>query len=207
MTIKLLNNKLSGVLFDLDNTLVSCTMNFNEMRRAVGCPEGVDILVHVSALDEDLRQQAHETIIDIEVADAQLSEPFDGLTELFEFLNHQDIPTGIITRNCLEAARLKLQRANLSTDILITREDFPAKPHPGALLHVANSWNLNTRNMLFVGDYKYDLLAANNAQMPSCLVHNEKDSPFTSMASYVTEDLITLKQDLKPFIQRNRLDL
>lgn len=207
MTIKIYQNMLQGVLFDLDNTLVSCTMDFDRMRNAVGCPEGTDILEYVSGLDRETQHKAHQVITDIEVEDAHHSVPFDGLSELFSTFQSHNIPTAIVTRNCHQAARIKLGRAKLTTDILLTREDFPAKPDPTALIHIANTWQKKPSQLLFVGDYKYDLLAAKNANMPSCLVHNDETSPFISLASYTSRDLVTLKQDLKPFIQPNTLDL
>ena len=194
---------VKGVLFDLDNTLVSCTMNFKEMRRRVGCPEGVDILSHVSGLSMELQRQAHQAIKQIEVDDAANSIALNGAVTLLSFLKDLGIPTAIITRNCLEASLIKLERTNIKANQLITREDFPAKPDPSALLHIANLWGAYTQELLFVGDFKYDLEAAKNAYMPSCLVHNIENNDFAHLASITSKDLITLTQDLKPFIHRN----
>ncbi len=194
---------LKGVLFDLDNTLVSCSMNFLQMRKVVNCPEGQDILVHVSSLPIEQQHTAHQAITEIEVNDAHKCEALDGANELLSFLKTQKIPTAIITRNCEQAARIKLDKTAIDTDILITREHFPAKPDPSALQYVAQQWRNNTSELLFVGDYRYDLEAAFNAQMPSCLVHQQEIQDFTNLATFSSRDLVSLKHDLKPFIHRN----
>ena len=196
-------SQLKGVLFDLDNTLVSCSMSFVKMRTAVNCPEGQDILTHVNNLPNEKQRHAQQTIIDIEVNDAHKSKAFKGATELLSFLKTQKIPTAIITRNCEQAARIKLDKTAIDTDILITREHFPAKPDPSALQYVAQQWRNNTSELLFVGDYRYDLEAAFNAQMPSCLVHQQEIQDFTNLATFSSRDLVSLKHDLKPFIHRN----
>ena len=76
----------------------------------------------------------------------------------------------IVTRNCREATAIKLANNAIPIDIVLTREDAPAKPDPTALLMVARQWQLNAEDCLYVGDFIYDQLAAENAGMKWLMV-------------------------------------
>jgi len=46
---------------------------------------------------------------------------------------------------------------------IITRKYKPNKPHPAAILHIAQEWGIPTSEMLMVGDSIDDMLAGNRA--------------------------------------------
>ena len=207
MRRKLSNDGISGVLFDLDNTLVSCTMNFELMRQSIHCPPNQDVLSFVESLPLVEQQRASQLIKQIEIDDADNTVLMPGALSLLTFLAKSKIPTGIITRNCGEAAEKKLALTGLSTDLLFTRENFPAKPDPTALLQASSLWTLPPAQILFVGDYLYDLQAAYNASMPSALVHQPESIEFINQATIHALDLDSLKTKLKPLIERKLVDL
>lgn len=47
------------------------------------------------------------------------------------------------------------------------REGIPRKPDPMAALDIANSMNLNPKDILYIGDSRTDILTAKNAGMDS----------------------------------------
>ena len=77
--------------------------------------------------------------------------------------------TTIITSTEIEKSGLNVQK-------ILTREDAPAKPKPDALLYFSNLWRFDPQECIYVGDYLYDLQAANNAKMHACLYLNEGEN-------------------------------
>ncbi|MCG9726667.1 HAD family hydrolase [Vibrio brasiliensis] len=198
MSCKPLNIRhIKAIVFDLDNTLVSSDMDFRWLREQIGCPLDSDLLSYVDQLEcANAHADAHALILQHELEDAQSSQPMPGSQSLIDFIHQNQLLTAIITRNCAQAAEQKLAHNNLNIPRLITREHFPPKPSPDSLIALAQEWQLEHHQMLYVGDYLYDLQAAFNADMPSCLVTHGKPSPFTTHASLVIGHLDELESAL-----------
>jgi len=188
---------IKAIVFDLDNTLVSSSMDFRQLREQIGCPIEADLLSFINELEcPKTAQLASEMVLNHELNDAQTSHPMPGCLSLLSFIESKQFLTAIITRNCERATLQKLSHNNLSISRVITREHFPPKPAPDALISLANEWNLKRHQVLYVGDYLYDLQAAYNADMPSCLVTHGKETPFAPHASLVVEQLSDLESTL-----------
>jgi len=97
--------------------------------------------------------------------DAESATIIDGVATTLAELKALGIKTAIVTRNSSKATQIKLQRTGLDVEKVITREDAPPKPAPDALLKIANGWQHKPENCVYVGDFRYDLEAALNAQM------------------------------------------
>lgn len=168
---------IKAVVFDLDNTLVSSNINFQQLRNELKCPVGKDLLTHVDETKCDRkRQQRIDTVLRHELNDAKASDLMEGARSLTNWLAEEGLKFGIITRNCREAAKMKLGAHALEVEEVITREDFPAKPDPSALLHLMDKWQLQQSSVLYVGDHQYDILTAHNAGCLSCFISNSSHS-------------------------------
>jgi HAD superfamily hydrolase (TIGR01549 family) len=185
----LLTHKLLGVIFDLDNTLVTSSLNFNKIRHSLGCPKEKDLLDFIDELPFGQQLSAKNLLINYETADALSAKKFDGTDELLTLLSLSEIACAIVTRNCQQAALIKVKNNGIDIPIVISREDHRAKPAPDALLHLAKYWKTPPENLLYVGDYLYDLQAANNANTMSCLVTHGQTLEYADLASIVVTDL------------------
>ena len=107
------------------------------------------------------------------------------------------MPTAIVTRNSLAASTMKVKQNAIAIDHVITREDYPAKPAPDALLAIANQWQIAPGQIMYVGDYLYDIQAANNAGMVACLITHGVEKRYQDLADIVIDEL----NQLLPFIQ------
>lgn len=181
---KLKLNEVKGFIFDLDNTLVSSSLNFKAIKRELNCPPHIDVLTFVESLDLVAREKAMQCIISHELADAESCHILDGVNELLSLLADYQIPTAIVTRNCRNAARLKMERTNILIDLLITREDHRAKPSPDGLLKIAELWGIPPGDLIYVGDHLYDVYAAKRAFMPSCLFTFNKQIDYCDEADF-----------------------
>lgn len=185
-------HKLLGVIFDLDNTLVSSSLDFDSIRASLGCIRDMDLLDFVDALPEQQKVEANELLIEYELNDCLTTEKLSGTDELLTLLSRVKIPCAIVTRNSREAALLKVHHNNIDIPLLLTREDHKAKPAPDALLYIANLWNIPPKNLLYVGDYLYDIQAAKNADTMSCLVTHGKTASYENLADIVVNELTDL---------------
>ncbi|MFM2587990.1 HAD family hydrolase [Vibrio sp. TBV020] len=189
--------QIKAIVFDLDNTLVSSDMDFLWLREQIGCPFNQDLLSYIEDIDcKKTQEDAHSLVLQHELEDAASSNLMPGCQSLLNFIEDNNLLTAVITRNCAEAAQTKLSHNKIIISDVITREHFPPKPAPDSLLFLANEWQLKSSEILYVGDYLYDLQAAFNADMPSCLVTHGNHSPFSSHASLVVDHLSDLEETI-----------
>lgn len=193
----MLTHKLLGVIFDLDNTLVSSTLNFNSIRADLGCPKNTDLLDFVDELPKAQQAEAKRVLIQYEMQDAIDTEKLAGTDEIIALLSALNIPCAIVTRNCRQAALLKIAHHNIDIMTVLTREEHKAKPAPDALLHIAQCWNKPAENLLYVGDYLYDLQSAQNANTMSCLVTYGKTLSYADLATIEVNDLMELSRIIR----------
>ncbi len=185
---------IKGVIFDLDGTLMSSQLNFAEIRSRIGCPAEQDLLQFVEQLSEPQRHKAQQVIIDFEMADAMQASWLPGVHQCLQSVVANGLPIGLVTRNCREATMTKLAGFEHYFDHILTREDAQPKPHPEALLKVAKYWSLPPQQLLYMGDYLYDLQAANNAQMGACLYAPGALPVFHHLADYIFQSFDQFQQ-------------
>jgi HAD superfamily hydrolase (TIGR01549 family) len=125
----------------------------------------MDVLAFMDSLPEQKKRKAEKIVYAHELRDAESATVIDGVLEVLSELKRNNIDTGIVTRNSLKATKIKLERTNIEVQHVITREAAKPKPAPDALIAMANKWNHVTQNCCYVGDYRYDLEAALNANM------------------------------------------
>ena len=66
----------------------------------------------------------------------------------------------------------------------MTREDCPHKPDPAGLLSICKSWNASPANVLYFGDYLFDLQAGRNAGMPTVLYSPQTLPDYAHLADF-----------------------
>lgn len=189
-----MTKKFMAVIFDLDETLLTANIDFKAIRNAIGCAKGEDILVHLEAMtNEGEKQKALDMIREHEIQDAMQAEWIPGAKQMVNELKSANLPVAIVTRNSKEATHIKLHRNNVDIDTVITREHAPPKPDPTALLQIAEEWRIPPEKIAYVGDYIYDVLAANNAHMHSCLFLRRGMAEFAKLADFVFNDYTELQ--------------
>ncbi|MBA4503061.1 HAD family hydrolase [Marinobacterium marinum] len=184
--------QLCGIIFDLDGTLVSSSLDFAAIKREIGCPPGVDVLTFLSSLPTEQQDEALAVIHHHEQQDALHSDWMPGARAFVDTCLERQIPMAIVTRNSCHTSRLKIERNAIPIDRVMTRENSAPKPDPAALLEIANDFALPTHKVLMVGDYRYDLEAGRNANMQSCLVNYTTLPDYSHLADYAFPDFQAL---------------
>ncbi|MBB1268558.1 HAD family hydrolase [Shewanella sp. SR44-3] len=182
--------KLKGIIFDLDGTLVTSSLDFSLIRQQINCPEQLDVLVFVDTLTcVKTKAHANNVIAWHEQQDALSAQALPGMTDLFDALEKAQLPSAIVTRNSQSASALKVSNNRIPIQLVLTREDYPPKPAPDALLAIASLWQLEPQSILYVGDYLYDIQAAFNAGMQSCFINHGRESAYQAQADLVITHL------------------
>ncbi|KPZ58243.1 MULTISPECIES: HAD family hydrolase [Pseudoalteromonas] len=197
---------IQGVIFDLDGTLVSSELDFSLIKAQIGCPCEKDLLDYIAQLPSPyMREEAMNIVHQHELQDAQFATILPGVTEAVNALKAKNIPMAIVTRNFDKAAAIKLQNNPLPIETVLTRSDAPAKPDPSALNAIATLWNISASNLLYVGDFLYDIQAAHNANMRACLYAPNMVPVYADQADYVLRDFIELVTLVESYSQKVEL--
>ena len=186
-------NDVDGLIFDLDGTLVDSALDFAAIRNELDCPPGLGVLEFIDQLpNADTRRWAHRVVLRHEIAGAERATLIPGADTLLSALAERNIPTAILTRNASQVAALTLERLNLDVKLVLAREDCAPKPDPEGLQRIANTWSISTQRLIYVGDFIYDLQAANRAGMRGCLYDPDGNSPYRGHADIVVSSLLAL---------------
>ena len=194
---------LRGIIFDMDGTLVDSGLDFDAIRRDIGLPEKHPILEGVQAIPEGPeRDRAMEILHQHEHQGALRATPFPGVTRVLDRLEQLAVRRGVLTRNSRTAANMTIQRLGWTFDTVLTREDAPAKPDPTGVIAICQQWGLDPGDVLFVGDYLFDLQDGHNAGTRAVLFAPGPVPSWSDQADW----LVSGFDELDELIDRLRLE-
>ena len=198
--------RFSGVIFDMDGTLVDSRLDFAAMRRETGCPVGVGLLEYLAGLSDPADQaRTAEIIHRHEMAGAAAASWMPGAREMLATLQRWSVPTGIVTRNSRAATELTLRRLDAPAVDIIAREDAAPKPDPEGLLKLARRWSTPPAALVYIGDFRFDLEAAQRAGMASGLYLQTDNRDYAHLADYAFEHFDRLMEWLPPRLGKPEL--
>lgn len=178
---------IKGIIFDLDGTLVTSSLDFVAIKHEIGCSDDEDVLSFLDSLPEHNQQDARDVIHRHELLDAHRSDWMPSARSFIEKCFTEKIAMAIVTRNSHHPTQVKVERNAIPIKHIVTREMSKPKPDPTALLDIAEQFNLPTDAILMIGDYKYDLQAGRNAKMPTCLINYQSLPDYAHLADYTFE--------------------
>jgi 2-phosphoglycolate phosphatase len=179
---------LSCVLFDLDGTLVDtapdliASLNFALHQYGFQTVQPSHVKPYVSfgasamingsfqnALDDEIHNAILSTMLtQYENNIALHSRFFDGILDVLDFIETQNLSWGIVTNkrerftNPLVAA-LHLQHRAVC---IISGDTTPnPKPHPAPIFEACKRAKVAVENCVYIGDAAHDIAAGNNAKM------------------------------------------
>ncbi|HEY2251489.1 MAG TPA: HAD family hydrolase, partial [Planctomycetaceae bacterium] len=112
-----------------------------------------------------------------------------GAIELLAELDRRRLPQAILTRNSREMTELALRRLELAFSQVLTREDAPPKPDPKGLHIICRNWQIDPREVVFVGDFHFDVIAGRRAGMATILYAPGSRPDYAHEADFVITHL------------------
>jgi HAD superfamily hydrolase (TIGR01549 family) len=178
------------VVFDLDGTITQPHLDFKKIRRDLGIENELSILDHIDSLDEKGRERANAILDRHEKEAAHESKLTSGAHELFAYLKKHNVATAIFTRNARENVHIVLEKHGLSVDDIITRNDGPVKPSPEGVFSLCRKFGVRPGEVLFVGDYLFDIQTGVNAGTKTALLKWQDTSGWDVRADYEITTLV-----------------
>lgn len=174
-----------GIIFDLDGTLIDSKLDFEAIRRDLGLAPSTPILEAIESIqDFASQQQARQILHSHEIMGALQAAPFVGVNDFLGWLREQSIQTAVLTRNSRASVDVALARTNLTFSQVITREEAPPKPDPAGLELICHRWQIPKHEVLFFGDYLFDLEAGERAGIKTVLFSPNDIPSYASRANF-----------------------
>ena len=178
-----------AVIFDMDGTITQPYLDFAWIKREIGCAE-MPILEFLATLDPARRREARAKVDAWEREGAHASTLNPGVREVLAFLKREKIPTAILTRNTRESVDIVFAKHALSFDVVITADDeLPPKPSPEPVRHIAKRLGLDARDVLLVGDFRFDIESGRAAGARTAFLRTSYDEDGGFGADYVIREM------------------
>ena len=183
-----MSTAVEAVIFDLDGTLVHSDLDFDLIRRQIGIEQGpvLEALENFAPAD---RQKAMDILHRHESRAADQARLDESAHHIFAQLADRGIKTALLTRNSRDSANTVIRRHALTFDFVCAREDSPIKPSPQPVLAICAALNVAPAAALMIGDYLFDLQSANQANVRSVLLRNQRNAEFEPLAWKVIDRL------------------
>ncbi len=169
-----------GVIFDLDGTLLNSLVDiadsvnfilkenqfpvheFESYKQFIG--NGIEVLAK-KALPQNISEEEFRTFFSeirssYEIRQNTRTAPYDGIIELLEELNKQDIKIAVLSNKPHEFVEPTVKRyfPSIKFEILLgSRPNIPRKPSPDAVFEILKELKLEKKDCFFVGDTSMDI--------------------------------------------------
>ena len=181
-----------GVIFDMDGTITAPYLRFADIKDRAGIGDR-DLLEYLDTAQGAERERVARLLAEFEEDGAANARLNRGARTVLSFLKRKRIPTGLLTRNSRRSVELVCRKLALKFDVTASREDAPSKPAPEAIWQMTRRWGIRPEQALMVGDYKWDILCAQNAGARSAVLVNGAGVPaWAQEADYIIERLTAL---------------
>ena len=186
-----LHDPLKGVVFDLDDTLVQSTVDYERFKHLIisRIEEDGDDPAAYSPTENILSLLARYTgrmrgrgvpeerilesmreferiMDDVELERVHETRDIDGAAELLRQLRARGVKVGVLTRGCERYAYKALELTGLRDlvdEVEPRRSDVPPKPSPESYLRLVGRMGLEVDETIMVGDHVIDAQCAENA--------------------------------------------
>jgi HAD superfamily hydrolase (TIGR01509 family) len=188
-------------VFDLDGTLTLPVHDFEYIRLELGVPADSDILEWLDALPDQEAAPRHARLNEIEQELITRTAPAPGAHDVISRLHAGGARLGILTRNTRQIALHTLRHIGLDTfftsDFIIGRNEALPKPDPDGMLQLATHWEIETSQMVMVGDYLYDLQTGRAAGALTVHVRGTRPHGWPELADIEVKSLKELAEMLE----------
>jgi len=180
-------------IFDLDGTLTKPILDFPKIKKRMGLPADRGILEVMSEMEAEKAQELAELLEQIELEYALKAQAAPGAHQLLNILEMQNIPMGILTRNkkshALETLKILGFQTFFDDPFILGRDEAKPKPDPDGVLKLLSGWQAQPEEAVFVGDFKFDLIAGRTAGTATIHVNPDGVFPFGKWSDWDVKGL------------------
>ena len=176
----------SGVLFDMDGTLVEVPYDWSRIRADLGAGE-TSILTYLGRLEEPERSRKWAILEAHEAEATKRARLRRGVPRLLGRLRERGIRTALVTNNSRKNTEALVRRFGLVFDLVMTRDDGLWKPSGDPLVAAVSRLGLRASDCLAVGDSHFDVRAAREAGVPRIFVIGRDG------AAFAAEDVVVVR--------------
>ena len=165
----------SGFILDWDGVIAETRLDFTPLREKYYGGRRAMLLEEAGTLAPEVRGEFFAELVALEMAGAEKAEPVAGALELLAWLNENDVPYCVVSRNCMEVIKRGAEVIGVELPEKTWGRDNSrwVKPDPRALYAAAEAIGADPRRCVYVGDFLYDLQGARRAGMRAVLVQRE----------------------------------
>ncbi len=175
---------IKAVLFDFDGTLTyPGLIGFKSIRQALNCPESHGILEHINSISCQIEKNRAIQTLDCFEKDAALNSiPNNDAETTIGELMKKGILLGIFSRNSLESIIISMEQfhdvAISDFKVVISRDyDINPKPSPDGICMAAKIMKISKSEMIYVGDFLFDIEAGHSAGVKTLYLTNGNEVP------------------------------
>ena len=194
-----------AILFDMDGTLTEERLQWDDLRADLGVQPGEAILEAIHRMSGAERARAETVLHHHEQLAAERSVLNPGCREMLTWMDTRGIGRALITRNTRASVRTVFDRCGLHFDIAITREDGLYKPDPAPLLLACQQLGVAPAEAWMVGDWKYDIMAANAAGIHAVWLSFGRARVFEAVPDRVCFDLLSFFDAARALVPSPRI--
>ncbi|MDY6913143.1 MAG: HAD family hydrolase [Planctomycetota bacterium] len=184
--------RYDAVIFDMDGTLIEPLLDFAAIRAELGIASRDGIIEALEAMPPARRRRASAQLERWELAAARRASLREGAAQMLLAVQQAGLKTALLTRNARRAMQTVLSRFELTFDLAWSREDGPIKPEPDGILRACRRLGVRPERTACVGDFRYDIVAANAAGAVSVLLAPKDGCEFADQADFVINRLAEL---------------
>lgn len=179
----------SALLFDMDGTLTEPMLDFPAIKAemGIGTKPILEALAEMNAAQRERAQAILHRHEEIAAANSTLNP---GCEPLLHWIESQQIPLALITRNSRKSVDVVLKRHGLKIGVLVTRDDGIFKPDPQPLLLACQRLGASTiADAWMIGDGRYDVEAGLAAGMKTVWLSHGRIRDFSAHPWKTVSDL------------------
>ena len=184
--------RFDAVIFDMDGTLVESLLDFGAIRDELGIDRDQGILEAIEAMAAEPRRLAARRLLAHELRGARSATLIPGARETVRAVGRAGMKTALMTRNARQVMEIILAKFPLRFDLAWAREDGPVKPAPDGVLAACRRLGVAPERTVSIGDFRYDIEAANAAGAVSVLLSRDGPRDFADQADFVISELTEL---------------
>ncbi len=178
-----------GVIFDMDGTLIEPLIDFAGVRAELGIADGEGIIEALDVMQPGDARPLYARLVEHEVDAARRADLHEGAAEAVEAAAAAGLRVALLTRSAPEAMAIVIERFALAFDLAWARDRGPIKPEPDGVLRACREMDIDPARTACVGDFRYDIVAANAAGAVSVLYCPAGPPAFADEADHLIESL------------------